>query len=237
MTPASRVLEKPPWTMAQVLTWFLVAQVGPMLIFVFLVGVFYADSELPEATPIWFLAATSSLIWVGYGAGTIIETVRRGKGPEIELGLMAPFAMYVGAAVIGAITQLVLLPILYWPIVKLNPELDVGEAAETLVAEYDTAPEILVFALIAVIAAPVVEELFYRGLMLRGLTHYMPASMSVVLTALIFAAVHLQLVQLPGLFLVGLIAGTIVLYTGRVGLSIAMHMAFNLTAVIGLFWL
>ena len=223
--------------MSHVLTWFLVAQVGPILVFVFLVSLFYGDDELPEATPIWFLFATSILIWFGYGIGTLIETVRRGNGPEIELGLKAPFAMYGVAVVVGIITQLVLLPVLYWPILKLNPDLDVGEAAETLVAEYDTPLEILVFTFIAVVAAPVAEELFYRGLLLRGLTHYMPAAMSVVLSALIFSAVHLQLVQLPGLFLFGLVAGVMVFYTGRVGVSIATHMAFNLTAVVGLFWL
>lgn len=237
MTASSRVISKPPWGMTQIVRWFLVAQFGPLVLVLALVAVVFGDEGFPDSTPIWLLVVSSALIWVGYGVGTVVETIRTGAGPEVELGIKAPLWMYLVAAILGALTQVGLLPVLYWPILKLAPNLNVGGAAESLVADYDSVIEIAIFTLVAVVAAPIVEELFYRGLLLRGLTHYMHPAYSVVLSALIFAVIHFQLAQLPGLFMFGLIAGMIVYYTGRVGVSIVLHMAFNLTAVAGLFWI
>ena len=230
-------MEKPPWGMTQVFRWFFVAQVGSFFVAILLLSFVFDDEGFPAETPIWLLVVTGLMIWVGYGLGTIITTQRTGSGPEVELGLKAPLNLYAGAAVLGVVTQLILLPALYWPILKLNPDLDVGEAAEKLTSSFDTPFEIAIFCLVAVVAAPVVEELFYRGLMLRGLTHHVHPALAVVISAFVFAAVHFQLIQLVGLFLFGLIAGAVVYFTDRVGVSIVLHMAFNLTAVVGLFWL
>jgi hypothetical protein len=49
---------------------------------------------------------------------------------------------------------------------------------------------------------------------------------------LFFALVHFQVLQIPGLFLFGLIAGTCAQRTGRLGMSILAHAAFNATAVV-----
>ncbi len=223
--------------MAEILRWFFVAQLGPIVVAIILLSFVFGEEGWPTPTPIWLLVVSSFMIWVGYGLGTVLQTKRTGAGPEFELGLKAPIAHYLAAGLLGVFTQVVLVPALYWPILKMNPDLDVGAAAEELTESYDTAVEIALFCLVAVVAAPVVEELFYRGLALRGLTNHMHPALAVVVTAFVFAAVHLQLVQLVGLFMFGLIAGAVVYFTGRVGLSIALHVGFNLTGVVGLFWL
>ena len=230
-------MEKPPWAITDVLRWFFVAQLAPIVVTLAIVGLVFGDEGFPDPFPIWLLIASSSMIWVGYGYGTVRETKRHGLGPDAELGLKAPALHYLAAAALGVFTQLVLVPVLYWPILKMNPDLDVGEAAEKLVESYQSPVEIALFCLVAVVAAPIVEELFYRGLMQRGLTHLMHPALAVVVSAFIFAGVHFQLIQLAGLFMFGLVAGAVVYFTGRVGLSIALHMGFNLVGVVGLFWL
>lgn len=237
MKPASRVLQKPPWGIREVFVWLFIAQFSSIAIYLLVVGLAYGSEPVPSPLPIWLLVLSSVGLWFGYGIGPVREAIQRGHGVEAELGLRARYGEYGAGALLGVVTQLVLLPLLYVPILWLNPDADVGEAAEELVAGFDTLGEQLLFFFVAVVAAPVVEELFYRGLMLRGLTHYLPAWLSVVTSALVFAAIHFQLLQLPGLFLFGLIAGSVVLYTGKVGVSIAMHMAFNLVTVLILFWL
>jgi membrane protease YdiL (CAAX protease family) len=54
----------------------------------------------------------------------------------------------------------------------------------------------------------------------------------VCLVALWFAVVHFQPVETPGLFVVGLVLGSCALLTGRLGLGVVAHMAFNATGLV-----
>jgi hypothetical protein len=83
-----------------------------------------------------------------------------------------------------------------------------------------------------VIGAPVIEELFFRGLLMRSIQARLNDGLALVLSSLFFALVHFQVLQIPGLFLFGLIAGTCAQRTGRLGMSILAHSAFNATAVV-----
>jgi membrane protease YdiL (CAAX protease family) len=56
----------------------------------------------------------------------------------------------------------------------------------------------------------------------------------VVVTSLIFGAVHFQWLQFPALALAGLLFGVLAERYGRLGPAIAAHMVFNLTAVVTL---
>lgn len=51
----------------------------------------------------------------------------------------------------------------------------------------------------------------------------------------VFGISHFQLVQFPGLFAFGVVLAVLAVRTGRLGPSIAAHVAFNGVAVIGLF--
>ena len=50
--------------------------------------------------------------------------------------------------------------------------------------------------------------------------------------AAFFAAIHFRWVEFPGLFVFGLILGVCALRTGRLGMGIAAHMAFNATGLL-----
>jgi membrane protease YdiL (CAAX protease family) len=59
-------------------------------------------------------------------------------------------------------------------------------------------------------------------------------TVALVASAVFFGLVHLQGLQLPGLILFGLVAGVCAQRTGRLGMSIIAHAAFNATALVGL---
>jgi len=80
--------------------------------------------------------------------------------------------------------------------------------------------------------APVVEELFYRGLLLRSLERSLPRAAALVTSALIFGAVHFELRLLPGLFIAGLVFGWLVQRSGRLGPGIFAHIGFNSVTII-----
>jgi membrane protease YdiL (CAAX protease family) len=82
-----------------------------------------------------------------------------------------------------------------------------------------------------VVLAPVVEELFYRGLVLRAFERRLGPAPALWLTALWFAAAHFQGIQFPILLGVGLVTGLMTQWTGRLGPAIAAHVAFNALTV------
>ncbi|MDP1805773.1 MAG: CPBP family intramembrane metalloprotease, partial [Acidimicrobiales bacterium] len=80
----------------------------------------------------------------------------------------------------------------------------------------------------------VVEEIFYRGLVLRAAARRFGTRWAVFGSSAIFGVSQFELVQFPGLFAFGVVLALLAVRTGRLGASIAAHVAFNGVAVIGL---
>jgi membrane protease YdiL (CAAX protease family) len=91
---------------------------------------------------------------------------------------------------------------------------------------------LIAMALLAVVGAPVVEELFYRGLLQHSLEARYNKVAVLVGVALIFAVIHFRPVEYPGLFAFGLVLGACLMVTGRLGMSLATHLGFNAAAVV-----
>lgn len=86
----------------------------------------------------------------------------------------------------------------------------------------------------AVVAAPIVEEMVFRGVVMRGLRSRMVAVLAVVLQAVLFGAAHIDPVRgvgNVGLFMVlsgvGLAFGTAAYLLRRIGPTILAHAIFN----------
>jgi membrane protease YdiL (CAAX protease family) len=84
-----------------------------------------------------------------------------------------------------------------------------------------------------VVAAPIGEELLFRGFMLRGFIHATrDAIPSVVLTSIIWSLLHLDYgwSKIPAVFVFGVLLGWIRWSTGSTTLTILLHMVGNLLA-------
>lgn len=86
--------------------------------------------------------------------------------------------------------------------------------------------------LLLAVAAPLVEELLFRGLLQQGLATRLPRWAALVCTAALFGVVHFEWLQLPGLFAAGLVFGGLLLRYQRLGPSIFAHMFFNASTVL-----
>lgn len=188
-------------------------------------------------TPIWGLALLQIPLWAGY-LGAVVFAGSKGRGVIADFGLrMRALDAPLGLA-LGVFCQLVVLPLLYAPIFVLtgSDKEALSRPAEQLAERTDGTFSWLLFALLVGILAPVVEELFYRGLLLKALEkRRMPVWAAVLVSSIIFAGMHMQSLQFPGLLLVGLVAGTLAAITGRLGPSIWLHIGFNMTTVVALF--
>jgi len=136
---------------------------------------------------------------------------------------------------VGVITQLVIVPLLYWPLRAIWPDTfstdKIQERAQDL---YDSASGagIALLVLVVVFGAPLVEELVYRGLLQGAFTRRFHDWFGVAVVALWFAVIHFQPIETPGLFVVGMVLGACALLTGRLGMGIVAHVAFNATGLV-----
>lgn len=81
---------------------------------------------------------------------------------------------------------------------------------------------------------PVVEEMVFRGAVLRSLLRWKPQRqwLMITLTAFLFALVHLNPAQMPHAFLIGLLLGWMYARTGSIVPGIAFHWANNTAAYV-----
>ena len=77
-----------------------------------------------------------------------------------------------------------------------------------------------------VIAAPILEELIFRGCILESLKKY-STSFAIVFSSLLFALLHMNLVQGIPAFGMGLVFGWMYVRTGSLSMTIVLHLINN----------
>ncbi len=191
-----------------------------------------------EDVPMWGLALLQLPLWAGW-VGALVVAGRKGQGVATEFGVRARWTDVPLGLAVGVALQLLVLPLLYLPVLALlgKDTEDLSAPARELSSRADSSIGWLLFLVLVGIGAPVVEEVFYRGLLQRSLLKRgMPPWASVVVGAAVFAAMHLEALQFLGLFVFGLVAGALAYRTGRLGPAVAAHVGFNVTTVVTL-WL
>lgn len=82
------------------------------------------------------------------------------------------------------------------------------------------------------VAAPLLEEFFLRGIILRGMLYHATPLKSVLWSAFFFALIHLNLYQALGAFMIGLFMGWIYYRTGSLCLTVLIHFVNNGSSVL-----
>ncbi len=162
--------------------------------------------------PLW-LYYTKGISWKQFGWGFNKSDVFQG----LLIGL--------GTQIAGGL--------LYLPLLVIFDDIDVSEPARELVDKATGFGVFLLF-LVVVVGAPVVEEIFFRGLTLKAFEKKMGSRSAAIVSSLFFAIAHLQLVQFPALLLFGLVAVYLVRKHDRLGRAVWAHVGFNATTVIAL---
>ncbi len=197
-------------------------------------GVVLAAPDTPDARA-WALVASVALPWIGLAGWPLLATGLKGQGPvqdlrlrggrgDLAFGAAAGVVGLVCAALIATLTELVMGDQL---------ESSVGQLADTL-AEASPWP-VIALALLAVFAAPVVEEIAFRGLMFGALAKRGWAVWpNIVLTAAVFSAFHLEVSRFALLFVVGIVLGYVRARTRSTSASMVAHLVNNLPGGIAL---
>ena len=192
----------------------------------------YASMAEP---PEWYVLSSLVGLWVGFLGAPILAT--RIGGVRRHLGLSFKPIDLVGIP-IGVVGQFVVAA-LYAPFIKHLHNFD-APVKKLTGASHGAGVWVIVIA--TVFLAPFAEEIFFRGLVFRGLLNLSQIFSSrrarqagvvaaVVLDGLLFGLAHGELAQLAGLALFGMVLCVLFLKTGRLGMSMAAHASFNGVAV------
>jgi membrane protease YdiL (CAAX protease family) len=169
-------------------------------------------------------------LWVGLLGSMLWVTRTKGSGNfATDFGLAFDTGTDLIGILIGAVTQLAVIPLIYIPLGQFISDLSdkLERPARDLSNQATGGPGLIVLAVLVVVGAPIVEELFYRGLLLRSVRNRFGPTVAIVVSALVFAAAHFEALQFPALFVFGLVLGYLANRYDRLGPGIFAHAAFN----------
>lgn len=155
------------------------------------------------------------------GNGSLQQDAGLVVHPRHWYGLLLGFAIQIGVA------------LLLVPLAEVLDETDTQAVSDLASDTLDTSGRVLLFVAF-VIAAPVVEEVLFRGVLLGWLTKRMNQHVAVAISAVTFGLAHFEspsvLLPVIGLTLLAVPLAYAALRVGSLSLSITMHAGINLLA-------
>ena len=94
---------------------------------------------------------------------------------------------------------------------------------------------LLIFFLTACVAAPVFEEIIFRGFLLPSLTRYVPVWGAILASSLLFAIAHLSLSEVLPLLALGMALGVVYTRSRNLLASMLLHGLWNAGTLLSLF--
>lgn len=124
--------------------------------------------------------------------------------------------------------------VLMYFILELGIEIPGFGMQQEHISLFGTATIDIVLAVVVVaLLAPVIEELFFRGFLLKTLLKYMHPALASLIVASIFGLIHLEFSSAGILIFLGLILNRLYIKTGSLLPGIAFHLLNNILA----FWM
>jgi membrane protease YdiL (CAAX protease family) len=179
-------------------------------------------------------------LWAGLVSACLFAVRRYGTGSLRDLGLVRPRWLDVGTGAVTSVVARVVGAALALVLVLLLPHESYTKGTSLLDQSSPGVLAMLVVGVIAVVGAPIVEELFFRGLVQGALQPRIGARAAVVVQAIAFGLVHYQVGMGIGTFAItfavvgvsGLLFGVLRWHTHHLAAGMFAHAAFNLVAVV-----
>ncbi len=216
--------EKRPWGLPHVVAGLFLSLFASAVfsVVVFAVGGYDSQADLP----LTLIALLQVPLWTGLLGVPFWLARRSGVSWATDLGFTFQRSDILSGLAIGVGAQAALVRLLYAPILLFTDDLDVSEPARELVDKADGLG-IALLVLVVVVGAAVIEEVFFRGLMLRAFEDRWHPRVALGASSIVFGLIHFQPLQFPALAMFGLISGYLAQRYGRLGRAIWAHVGFN----------
>lgn len=227
------------WGMGDAAAGWLIAQGAALVLGALILTLLgYGAGTTTDDLSLGAIALTYPPLWLGFIGVPIWAAAPKGRGWIEDFRVAIRWTDVPLGIVAGVVAQIVLVPLVSWPILELTGKTveDLSGPAEALGDKAHGAGGAVLLILLVAIGAPIAEELFFRGLLLRSIERRFGLLWAVVGSSVVFGATHFQPLQLAGLTAAGLVFALLAVRTGRLGPAILAHMAFNGLAVANLIW-
>lgn len=224
------------WQWRHALALLLLGAIGQVLWIISIAALLGWDSDDLAAPSMSQQFVAQAWLWLIYGAAPLIVVITMGRGPVADLLTRITWRDIPIGVAAGLGVQLIIVPLLYWPVLEFT-DFDPGEAARELTDRVDGRLDVILLIIIVGVMAPLVEELFYRGMLLGALRRVLGDGWGNLAQAVIFGAAHFQLLQFPALVIVGWVFGYLTIRYGRLGPAWMAHAAFNGITLVNLLFL
>jgi membrane protease YdiL (CAAX protease family) len=225
-----------PWTgetiwQVLIVGFFFVGQIVLPLV---LGGLGISSANLDSRGRALFSLAYYLLMTAG-GLGVLWWSIRGYRPLSASLFRLKPS----GSALLwGVGGYFVALPLMFG-VALINQQIWQGQGGsnpllQTVLEEQDPVA-LVVFFLTAAVAAPLFEEVLFRGFLLPSLTRYVSVGWAIALSSFIFAAAHLSLSEILPLTLLGAVLGFVYTRSRNLLSPMVLHSAWNSVTMVGLF--
>jgi membrane protease YdiL (CAAX protease family) len=245
----------PPSTKRQAWFWllfgvigFLAGQIGAV-VFAAIGGAIAGDTGAQlqaiasaQVPPEWYVIVTLLGLWIGFiGAPWLASFFQGTRHFFRDLGIRMKWIDLIGIP-IGLAGQF-LVVLMYAP---FQHDIHDFNGPTTRLTGNAHGGGFVVIAIATIVFAPAMEELFFRGLLFKGLlrtftpmgatgrVRVMTVILAVIVDGLLFGLAHGEWVQLAGLAVFGMVLATISYRTGRLGMNFLAHATFNAVAILAL---
>ena len=211
--------------------WLVASIIGSAGATILLAATGHANQNT-NRLPFWLIAVEQLPLYVGLIGVTIVISRQWGTSHfRDDYGLRFRLADLWGL-VVGVVAQLVFLPVVYKVLSFVVDTSSLDKPAKDLTDRANGSVGIALLILVIVLGAPIAEEIFFRGLVMRSIAARYSDSIALIGSAVMFALVHFQPLQFAGLALFGVVLAYCAQRTGRLAMGMAAHMSFNATTVV-----
>jgi membrane protease YdiL (CAAX protease family) len=180
----------------------------------------------PVAGFVYGVLLAAAFVWWFAGRGGPEAEYRRDtfRLRGVPAPVLARLPLVAVPLMVMTVASLVLVP----RIIPVPPQRD------TLLEAYAKMPfGVPAILVIAAVVAPLLEEFFFRGWLLRLLERRQPAGRAILFTAVIFSAAHFELFGFPTRLLFGAVAGYVAWSTRSIWPGVVLHGFYNATLLLG----
>jgi membrane protease YdiL (CAAX protease family) len=214
---------------------------GIILVFAVLVGLARSNRAFYRANLETISLSAALAVYLAFGAG-IAAALRRLRSPLAFLGLRWPTPLDLG------LTLLLLIP---WYLgiilvsaasaVLFNGGRVVPSNSRLIFVQRPGGIGLLLLALlVTAVAAPLCEEIFFRGMLLRLLRRRLPLWLAVILSAMAFGLAHaspaVSAALLPTFMYMGIVLAVVYVRTGWLTNTILLHSLSNTIATVAVYY-
>jgi hypothetical protein len=222
------------WRYWEVIVVFFSGTIASLLVAVIVVG-----SGADPLSPIPFSAVFGAQAVASFAMAWYLSHTRGSGSLAADTGLIISGSDWWGVPAgmgLQVAIAIVTAPIIVWIWPDGPPSQSVAEVAESS----ETLIEQLLVLTVVAVGAPIIEEMIFRGMLLSILTRSLSRWPAILVSAAVFAAIHLfdpnAIAVIPGLFILGIVLGWVAIKRGDLSLAIALHSGINLLAAITLLY-